>query len=86
MAAASPPHCEAVNGPSNESSVSPERAASSLPKSIENLKKDKDIPDQERKTLIDELKEAIKTTPDVEHKENIALVKKHLKKIEQAIN
>ena len=53
---------------------------------IETLKKDKAIPDQERKTLIDELKEAIKTTPDIEHKENIALVKKHLKKIEQTIN
>ena len=53
---------------------------------IETLKNDKDIPDQERKTLIDELKEAIKTTPDIEHKENIALVKKHLKQIEKTIN
>lgn len=53
---------------------------------IEVLQKDKSIPEQERQTLIDELKDAIKTTPDIKHKENIALIKKHLKKIEAAIN
>ncbi len=50
---------------------------------IAALKKDKSMPDKERKELIKELEDSVKTTPDVAHKSNIALVKKHLKKLEK---
>ena len=53
---------------------------------ITALKSDKSMPEKERKALIQELEEAVKNTPKIEHKENIALVKKHFKALDKAIN
>ncbi|MEM9359737.1 MAG: hypothetical protein AAGB04_26425 [Pseudomonadota bacterium] len=53
---------------------------------IAALKSDKTMPEKERKALIQELEEAVKNTPTVEHKENVALVKKHFKALDKAIN
>jgi hypothetical protein len=35
--------------------------------------------------MISEMQEALKTTPPLQHKENIELVKKHYKAIEKAL-
>lgn len=56
-----------------------------LKKELEEVKNDKSIPDADRKQLEDELNEAIKTTPALEHKENIEVVKKHRDAIEKAM-
>jgi hypothetical protein len=56
-----------------------------LKKELEEVKVDKSIPDADRKQLEDELAEAIKTTPALEHKENIDVVKKHRDAIEKAM-
>ncbi len=53
---------------------------------IEALKADKSMPEKERNALIQELEEAVKNTPKIEFKENIALVKKHFKALDKAIN
>ena len=41
------------------------------------MKADASIPDEDKKRLVTELNEAIKTTPPLEHKENVDLVKAH---------
>ncbi|MGH6814335.1 MAG: hypothetical protein ACREC6_01375 [Hyphomicrobiaceae bacterium] len=51
---------------------------------LEEIRKDTTMPEKEKKQHIDELTEAIKNTPDLQHKENIDLVKKHFKEIEGA--
>ncbi|MCB1484171.1 MAG: hypothetical protein KDJ17_04685, partial [Hyphomicrobiaceae bacterium] len=56
-----------------------------LQKELEDVKKDDSIPDSDRKQLIEELTEAIKTTPPLEHRENIDIVKAHRAEIEQAL-
>ena len=53
---------------------------------IAALKSDKSMPEKERNALIQELEEAVKNTPAIEHKENVALVKKHFKALDKAIN
>jgi hypothetical protein len=59
--------------------------AEALKKELEDIKADASIPDADKKRLMDELAEAIKTTPPLEHKENIDLVKAHQKEIEKAL-
>ncbi|MEZ5900158.1 MAG: hypothetical protein R3D51_11790 [Hyphomicrobiaceae bacterium] len=56
-----------------------------LQKELEDVKKDDSIPDSDKKQLIEELAEAIKTTPPLEHRENIDIVKAHRAEIEQAL-
>lgn len=53
---------------------------------IAALKSDKTMPEKERKALIQELEEAVKNTPKIEHPDNVALVKKHFKALDKAIN
>ena len=53
---------------------------------IELLKKDRQIPEKERKVLMEELKEAIQTTPKLKFQGNTALVKKYFKQLDQALN
>ena len=67
----------------SEGFIEPKKA---MQQEIEALKKDKSIPDKERKALIEELGDAIKITPEVEHKDNIALVRKYLKPLAKALN
>ncbi|MEO1693961.1 MAG: hypothetical protein AAFR55_01840 [Pseudomonadota bacterium] len=56
-----------------------------LAEDIEDVKKDTTLEDAERKELIDDLEQAIKTTPDVAFPQNIPLVKKHAARIEKVL-
>ena len=56
-----------------------------LQKELEDVKKDASIPDTDKKQLVDELSEAIKTTPPLQNKENIDIVKTHRAEIEKAL-
>jgi len=52
---------------------------------LEDVQKDDKIPEADKKLRIEELSEAIKTTPPLENKENIDLVNAHLAEIEKAL-
>lgn len=56
-----------------------------LQKELDDVKKDDSIPEADKKQLVDELSEAIKTTPPLENKENIEVVKSHRAEIEKAL-
>lgn len=56
-----------------------------LKKELADVTADASIPDADKKQLIEELGEAIKSTPSLEHKENIDLVKAHREEIEKAL-
>jgi len=56
-----------------------------LQKELDDVKKDESIPDADKKQLVDELSEAIKTTPPLQNKENIEVVKTHRAEIEKAL-
>lgn len=56
-----------------------------LKKELADVKADKSIPEADRTQLVSELEDAIKTTPPLEHKENIDVVKKHRDAIEKAM-
>ena len=56
-----------------------------LKKELADVKADSSIPDADKKQLVAELEDAIKTTPPLEHKDNIAVVKKHRDAIEKAM-
>lgn len=55
-----------------------------LKKERDDVQKDASIPEADKKQLIDELTEAIGTTPKLEYKENIEIVKAHKAEIEKA--
>ena len=46
-----------------------------LQKELEDVKKDESIPEADKKQLVEELSEAIKTTPPLQNKENIDIAK-----------
>jgi len=52
---------------------------------LENVKRDKSIPGEEKKHIVAELIEAIETSPAVVHPQNIRLVKAHRKAIDKAL-
>ena len=56
-----------------------------LKKELEDVKADASLPDEDKQRLVNELTEAIKTTPPLEHKENVDLVKAHRAEIEKAL-
>ena len=56
-----------------------------LKKELDEVKSDASIPDADKKQLVEELTDAIKSTPPLEHKENIDVVKKHREEIEKAM-
>ena len=56
-----------------------------LQKELEDVKKDESIPEADKKQLVEELTEAIKTTPPLQNKENIDVVKAHRAEIEKAL-
>jgi hypothetical protein len=56
-----------------------------LKKELEDVKKDASIPDADKKQLVSELEEAIKTTPTLQNKENIEIVKSHRVDIEKSL-
>ena len=56
-----------------------------LKKELEDVKADATIPEADKKQLVGELEEAIKTTPSLQNKENIELVKSHRAEIEKSL-
>lgn len=56
-----------------------------LRKERDDVQKDTSIPEADKKQLLDELTEAINTTPQLQYKENIEIVKAHRAEIEKAL-
>ena len=56
-----------------------------LKKERDEVQKDSTIPEADKKQLLDELNEAISTTPRLEYKENVDIVKAHRAEIEKAL-
>jgi hypothetical protein len=56
-----------------------------LKKELADVTADASIPEADKKQLVDELNEAIKTTPHIEHPENVDVVKAHRAEIEKAL-
>jgi hypothetical protein len=56
-----------------------------LRKERDDVQKDASVPDADKKQLIDELTEAINTTPQLQFKENVDIVKAHRAEIEKAL-
>jgi hypothetical protein len=56
-----------------------------LKKERDDVEKDSSIPDTDKKQLMDELTEAISTTPKLQYKENVDIVKAHKAEIEKAL-
>jgi hypothetical protein len=56
-----------------------------LKKERDEVTKDTTIPDADKKQLLDELNEAISTTPRLQFKENVDIVKAHRAEIEKAL-
>lgn len=56
-----------------------------LKKERDDVQKDSSIPDADKKQLMDELTEAISTTPKLQYKENVDIVKAHKAEIEKAL-
>jgi hypothetical protein len=56
-----------------------------IKKELEEVQADASIPEKDKNQMISEMQEALKTTPPLQHKENIELVKKHYKAIEKAL-
>lgn len=52
---------------------------------IDDVKKDKSIAEKDRKQMLDELNEALKNTPPLQHPENVEVVKQYRDKIEQVL-
>lgn len=57
----------------------------SIKKEIEEIKADKSIPDKEKKEMLEEMREALETTPALEHPENVQVVKKYRAEIDKAL-
>jgi outer membrane murein-binding lipoprotein Lpp len=56
-----------------------------LKKELDDVKADASIPDADKKQLVSELEEAIKTTPTLQNKENVDIVKAHRAEIEKSL-
>jgi len=54
-------------------------------KEMEDIRKDDSIPEKDKKQMIVEMEEALKSTPPLQHKENIVLVKKYQQEIDKAM-
>ena len=56
-----------------------------IKKEIEEVKADKSIPENEKKQMLDELNEALKTAQPIQHPGNIELVKKYFDKLDAVL-
>ncbi len=56
-----------------------------LKKELDDVKADATIPDADKKQLVTELEDAIKTTPTLQNKENVDIVKAHRAEIEKSL-
>ena len=59
--------------------------AEALAKELDGVKADNSIGEADKKQLVEQLTDAIKATPKVEHKENVDVVKAHRAEIEKAL-
>lgn len=59
--------------------------ATAIRKEIDDVKADKTIAEKDKKTMLDELAEALKSTPPVQFAENIEIVKKFRKEIDAVL-
>jgi hypothetical protein len=56
-----------------------------IKKEIEEIKADKSIPDKDKKQMLDEMQEALNSTPPLKHPENVQVVKKYRAEIDKAL-
>jgi hypothetical protein len=56
-----------------------------IKKEMADIQKDATIPEKDKKQMMQEMEEALKSTPPLQFQENIALVKKFQKEIEQSL-
>ena len=56
-----------------------------IKKEMDEIKKDDKIPEKDKKQMLEEMDQALKTTPPLQFKENVAVVKKFQKEIEKAL-
>ena len=56
-----------------------------IQKEIDEVKGDTTIPEKEKKQMLEELAEALKTAQPIQHPENIELVKKYWEKIDAVL-
>ena len=59
--------------------------AAAIKKEIDEVKADKSIPEKEKKQMLEELNEALKTAAPIQHPGNIEVVKKYFDKIETVL-
>jgi len=60
--------------------------AIAIKEEIQEVTADKDLPAPEKKQMLDELNEALKSAPPIQYPNNIELVRKHYDKIDEALN
>lgn len=58
---------------------------SAIKREIEEIKNDKSIPEKDKKQMLDELAEALKSTPPLKYPGNVEVVKKHRADIEKVL-
>ncbi len=56
-----------------------------IKKEMDEIKKDDKIPEKDKKQMLEEMEQALKTTPPLQFKENVVIVKKFQKEIEKAL-
>ena len=54
-------------------------------KELADVKADNSLPEADKKQLVEELTEAVKTTPILKHRENVELVKAHREELQKAL-
>ena len=57
----------------------------SIKQEIEDVTADKNIPEKEKKQILEELNESLKNTPPLQYPENVEVVKQYREKIEQVL-
>jgi succinate dehydrogenase/fumarate reductase flavoprotein subunit len=57
----------------------------SIKKEIADIQGDKSIPEKDKKQILDELSEALKHTPPLQHPENVEVVKRHRVELEKVL-
>lgn len=57
----------------------------SIKKEIQEIKADSSIPDKEKKQMLEEMEEALKTTPALQYPQNVEVVKKYRAEIDKAL-
>jgi len=56
-----------------------------IKREMEDIKADTSIPDNDKKQMLEEMTSALSTTPPLQYKENVEVVKRHRAEIEKAL-